>query len=358
MRIILEKKFSKKLKEIGAFRSIVTLFLVLAFPVILYMLFTRQNIRQEAATSKTATMKIDPPSAIYSVGQQFVVNLVIDGGGQAFNAAQANISVSPNLTIKTLDITPSPNGCNFTFVKTNRTPTITDPSFAGGILNGSSVHCTLYSMLLEANAIGTGTISFSKASVKAYANNAEILLSADGGTYTISTPVTPTPTLTPTPTTPPATPTPITSPTPIPTTIVLEAPLMSLPSDTYINPFLISGTKTTSISQVYINDSTTGVSYPSSTTWEYSATLTLGLNSFNAYGKDASGNKSPTITGSITLHKMGDISGDNVIDLTDLSMFATDWENTGSLNYPLSDMNQDALVDLTDFSIIAKAYGN
>ncbi len=58
------------------------------------------------------------------------------------------------------------------------------------------------------------------------------------------------------------------------------------------------------------------------------------------------------------MHKLADINGDGLVDLTDLSMFATDWENTGSLNHILSDMNADGVIDLEDFSILARQYGN
>lgn len=367
MRIIHEKSLYKKIKEIGILPLSITLFLFLAFPVILYMVFTRQNVRQNAETNKTATIKISPPSASYNVGQQFSVNLIIDGGGQLFNSAQATITVSPNLIIRSLEILPiGSGGCNFTFVKSSRTPTALDPSFAGGILNAASPGCTLYTLTLEAGSVGAGTISLTKAMVKAYTNSGEILLSSENGTYTISTPTAPTPTTPPvptpttlpTPTTVPPTPTLTPIPTLTPTPIALDTPSANLPSSTYQNPIPISGTKSPLITQVFVNNITTGVTYPSEASWQYLAPLILGSNSISIYGKDAGGNQSSTSNATIALHKLGDVSGDNIIDLIDLSMFATDWENTGALNYALSDMNNDGVVDLTDFSIFAKSYGN
>ena len=53
-------------------------------------------------------------------------------------------------------------------------------------------------------------------------------------------------------------------------------------------------------------------------------------------------------------HTLGDINGDGIIDLTDASLFAVDWDKTSGLTYNLSDMNSDGNVDLTDLSILAK----
>jgi hypothetical protein len=58
---------------------------------------------------------------------------------------------------------------------------------------------------------------------------------------------------------------------------------------------------------------------------------------------------------------LGDINGDGTVDLTDFSIFASDFgKDTGQgavLNSPYSDMNCDGKVDLTDFSIFASQYG-
>ena len=381
------KRTKKFIKSIGAFSFFASLFLLLALPVIIYTALNPVDIRQRAATlNKTATINTTPSSGTFTVGQQFTVSLVIDGGGQVFNAAQANVTLSSNLSIQAFVLTPATSGgCNFTFANKKRTPTALDPSFAGAILNGSSTHCTVYSLIISATAPGTGTITLTRAAVKTYGENGEILLSVQNGSYTIataptptpttapiptptptpiptSTPVPPTPTLVPpTPTQIPPTPTPTTAPipTPTPTPIVITAPTINaLPTDTYQPALTIVGTKDISVTTVFVNNSTTGVIYPTSTSWQFPATLNIGINTFSVYGQNSTGNISGTTTASIALHKIGDISGDTLVDLTDLSMFGTDYENTGTLNYPLSDMNGDGIVDLTDFSIIAKAYGN
>ncbi len=516
---IIETSLRRKLKKFlksPFFIPTVLLFLVVASLPIAYFLSTQRNdIRSRAASTPTASIEITPATATYGVGEQFSVSLVIDGKGQAFNAAQANVNVSNNLTINSIALTsPSSGGCNFTFVNQGRTPKLNNPSFTGAILNGSSQKCTLYTMTLTTNALGSGTITIGNSSVKAFGDNGEILLSTINGSYTISsiTPiptltVTPTPiapksdltfspsisqvntgndfaiqmrvntngqlvnavssdisypsalldvvsvtntngafsievinnsatpgnidlafgtltpksgdlliativfrakaagiapvsfigpvvtnsttntddlksftngsytiigsTLTPTPTAgvsatpttvvPTATVAPTSIPTATPTTApnAPEAPTVDAkPTETYQSAFVLTGTKVAAVTQVLVNNSSSGVNYPTTTDWQFSATLSLGNNTFTVAGRDSNGLTSTSTSLSISLHRLGDIDGDNLIDLTDVSMFGTDWENTGTLNHILSDMNGDNIIDLTDFSVLAKVYGN
>lgn len=377
-KVPLEKKLKKAVHFPYFLPGLLLAIAVITIPIITLISSVPQDIRQRAAApNKTATINTIPSSANVTVGQIFNVDVVIDGGGQAFNAAQATVAVSSNLSIQSVTITASDSGgCNFIFVNKNKTPTTTNSSFAGAILNGSSIKCTLYTLSLQAISTGTGTIFLTRASVKAFDTHNEILLSTLDGTYTITSIVSPTPTPTPisipTPTSTPLptntptplptsipTPLPTSIPTPTPTQIIVQPPTINpVPQDTYLTSLLLAGTKLSTITTVFVNSSTLGVTYPTTTDWQFSAALFVGTNNFSVYGQDSSGNKSTSTTVSIKLHKIGDISGDNIIDLTDLSMFGTDWENTGILNYALSDMNNDNIVDLTDFSILAQAYGN
>src|SRR3989344_4857772 len=88
---------------------------VITIPIITLVSSKPQDVRQRAAApNKTATINANPSSANITVGQLFNVDVVIDGGGQVFNAAQATIAVSSNLLIQSLTVTnPSSGGCNF-----------------------------------------------------------------------------------------------------------------------------------------------------------------------------------------------------------------------------------------------------
>lgn len=320
--------------------------------------------------SGSASIQASPQTGAFNNGDTFTVDLKIDGGGTAFNAAEANVSVSSNLKINNLTITPQASGgCNFVWANTANTPTASNPSFAGAILKDSSLGCTVYTLTLEAVSGGTGTVSVANGSVKSYSTNEEILGTLAGGSYALAGPTpiataTLTPTSTPTNTpTPTSTPIPTFTPTPTPPsgtivpTIALSAPSINVQkTSTYKALITLSGTKSNDLSIIFVNDSSSSIIYPSSTTWSIELNLARGVNTFNIYGKNAAGSQSPTASISITNHRLSDINGDGRVDLTDLSMFGTDYGKSQNLNYELSDMNEDAGINLTDFSIIAKQY--
>ena len=127
---------------------------------------------------------------------------------------------------------------------------------------------------------------------------------------------------------------------------------------TYGSNYTLQGTKDSSITHVFVNGSETGVSYPTSTTWQAVEPVSLGNNDFVLYGTDANNNQTASINVMVNRHILGDINGDGVVDLTDASLFAVDYGKTSNLTYPLSDMNGDGSVDLTDLSILAKLETN
>jgi hypothetical protein len=315
--------------------------------------------------TKTATIATSPSSGTLTVNAPTTIAVTVNGGGQAFNAAQATVTVSSNLSVTGLT-----NGsCNFTYTQT---PITANPSFAGAILSTSSTSCTAYTLNVTPTAGGTGTITFTNASVKAYADNSEIFSAAINGSYTIVAPtatVTPVPTNIPTPLPtatpipqPTSTPIPTNTPTPAlptPTSVLIAAPTVSssVSTHTYQSLLTLSGTKDPSITTIYINNISTLATYPTNTTWQAQVTIVPGTNTYTIYGKDGNNNQSNNTSITIMKNKFGDINGDNTIDLTDLSLFGADWSKTTNLSNPLSDMNSDGKVDLTDFSIIAKQYG-
>lgn len=136
--------------------------------------------------------------------------------------------------------------------------------------------------------------------------------------------------------------------------------LSSLPSASYNSSINLSGTKTSTITTVFVNGSSSGVSYPDSTHWvDNNFPLSMGSNTISIYGQDSSNNISPTSTTNISRHKLGDINGDDAVNLTDFSIFATDWMLSGNnINNSLSDMNSDGVVNLTDLSIFSFKYGS
>jgi hypothetical protein len=286
--------------------------------------FPIDNFLIEDFTSDTK-IAASPTSGNKIVGQPFNVDVKVEDSGEAFNAVRATVSVSSNLTVTGIH-NATTNACNLQYTKT---PTTSNPSFAGAIFGDSSTGCTVYTMTLTPNAAGTGTVSFSNGSVKAYADNSEIMTGVTNASFTLGNGNTPTP------------------------TPLLEFQVTN-PLQTYKTNFNLTGTKLATITHIFVNGSEEDSTYPTSTTWEVPVTLNLGENNFTLYGKDESDNQTATQTTTVDRHTLGDINGDGEINLIDASLFAVDWDKTEDLTYILSDMNDDTSVDLTDLSILAK----
>lgn len=142
--------------------------------VILIYLFTFTCKEVIAANT---IMEFFPKSGSYN--KPFTIDLVIDGHGDKFNAAQSSVSVPSNLKIQDLVL----GDCNFSFLKT---PSIQNLSFEGVRVASAATKCTVYSITLVPVKKGNATLSISKAAVKRYGDAAEILSSAKDGTYILT----------------------------------------------------------------------------------------------------------------------------------------------------------------------------
>jgi hypothetical protein len=125
----------------------------------------------------TATMSLSPSTGTYAAGTALTVKLVIDGGGQAFNATQATVHVSGAARL----LSVAPGNCGFSFVPT---PTAAAPRVFAAILGGSSKGCTVYALLLQVTGTQPFAITLSNAEVLARAKGApEILSRVISGSY-------------------------------------------------------------------------------------------------------------------------------------------------------------------------------
>lgn len=284
----------------------------------------------------------DAPDQIYAhpnpgnvyVGQPFSIDVGVRQGSEAFNAVQASVAVSSNLTIMNIENDMDGDECHLNYTKA---PTTSDPSFVGSIFNSSSTGCDIYTLVLQPNAAGTGTIHFSNGSLKAYSDQSELFAGFQDATFTINDQLF--------------------------QGVFSGGPNVSVtsPLETYKTNYTLSGTKDSTITHVLINGSESGVTFPTDTTWQAEETLTPGVNkipgdnTFTLDGIDVNGNHIATQHIDISVHAIGDINGDGNVDLTDASLFAVDFGKSSDLTYPLSDMNNDGIVDLNDLSILAKA---
>lgn len=422
------------------------------------------NLAIEVLDGDGAEVKIvaSPPSGTKTVGTPFNVDVKVEDGGAAFNAARATVDVSSNLSITGIHNATS-NACNLQYTQT---PTTSNPSYAGAIFGGSKNDCTVYTLTLTPTSTGTGTVTFTNGSIKSFSNNSEILTGVQNGSFTVSAP---SPTATPPGTTlvsiddsvlgsnqnqwnynggwshctdsgnPACNPSSIyntsiswdntindyatvtftgtqislyglvdpnhgtgavsidggaettvdfQSGTRTGDTLLWTSPILTpgvhtfkirvangyiapdrvdilqtsqsgltvtnTSFDTYGSTFTLLGTKDASLTSIFVNNSSANASYPTSTTWQSVESLVLGNNAFVIYGKDANDVQTASINVTINRHTLGDINGDGLVDLTDVSLFAVDWDKTSNLTYNLSDMNGDGNVNLTDLSILAK----
>lgn len=201
--------------------------IVLVIPLTVLVSRNNQDLRDRASsfpvvnqtTGKTAIISVSPSSTTIAKDGTTTISLVIDGGGQAFNAAQSTVTVSSNLQVQTV----TPGDCNFTFITT---PTVNNLSYIGAILGGSVTKCTLYTATVKGLSSGTGTITLTNNQVKAVSDSHEMFSQAINGTITITstTPPTPTSIRIPTPT---VTPKPTATPTPAKTATIAFTPSTS-----------------------------------------------------------------------------------------------------------------------------------
>lgn len=133
--------------------------------------------RPQPSQAATTTMVITPSGG--EQGSRFKVDLLIDGHGERFNAAEAKVTVSDSLVIEDLTL----GDCGFSYLTT---PSIVDPSFQGVLLSQSSQRCTVYTLQLVPTALGKGIISLEAATVRRYGDAAEILSSTQNGNFTIT----------------------------------------------------------------------------------------------------------------------------------------------------------------------------
>lgn len=125
------------------------------------------------------SISVDPQNGSYKNGDSFEAAISIDGGGNALNAAKADISISENIRVDKLTL----GDCGFAFVDT---PTTTSLSFAGVILGGSTQSCVVYKLTLKVVGSNNGFITVSGGSIKSYEGAKEIFSNVNNGSYQLS----------------------------------------------------------------------------------------------------------------------------------------------------------------------------
>jgi hypothetical protein len=128
---------------------------------------------------------------------------------------------------------------------------------------------------------------------------------------------------------------------------ILAPTVENVPSSTSSANLILKGTKATGTT-VYINNSSSNITYPTETTWQSTQILSPGLNVFNILAKNNSGQSSSTVLIFVTLSNSGDITGDKVIDDLDLAKLVSNWGR----NWPNGDFNKDGIIDDLDLALL------
>jgi hypothetical protein len=219
---------------------VVLTLLVVATPILSKTFLTTQNHAAGPNLEPPAPQQVAPQSAMFispssqtiQPGSTFTVSLGIKSL-DPFNVAQANIAVSSNLLVKSI-LYPTVGLCKFSYIKI---PSLLNPSFLGGIIGNNSQSCSVYQLVIQALAVGTGTINVTDVHIISASTHTDESTTITNGTYYIANP-TPTPTATPIPTnTPTPSPTQAPTDTPIPT---IGAPT-NTPTPTSVKNTLING---------------------------------------------------------------------------------------------------------------------
>lgn len=145
--------------------------------IILTIFFAALFNKANAASS--AVIYVSPSAGNYNVGRTFTADVIVDGAGEIFNAAKADVSISTNLAVKDLTL----GDCDFAFIKT---PTTSALSFVGVILGSYSNKCTVYRLTLQVIRTGQGYVTLANGSVKSYKKALEILSASKNSTYTLN----------------------------------------------------------------------------------------------------------------------------------------------------------------------------
>lgn len=131
----------------------------------------------QSAFATNTTMELSPSSG--SFDKPFTVNLVIDGHGERFNAAETEVTIPSNLKIQNLTL----GDCNFSFLKT---PSKEQLSFKGILLSEYATKCTVYTITFTPIAKGNTAVTLANTSVKRFGDAADILASTKNGTYSLT----------------------------------------------------------------------------------------------------------------------------------------------------------------------------
>ena len=120
----------------------------------------------------------------------------------------------------------------------------------------------------------------------------------------------------------------------------------------YKNSFLLFGTNSSTTTSLKVNDLTTGVTFPTTTSWQKTVSLAYGLNTFKIIASNSTGNSTETVY-ELYRRLIGDMTQDSKVNDYDLSKLVKLWggKDRGG------DFNDDGSVNDYDFSMMVARWG-
>lgn len=156
--------------------------LILAIGVV-FVLFTGNTIYAQAAT-----LAVSPGTGVYTSGQVFTVNVVVNTGGKSVNASEGVLTFNPN-ELSVVSVNRNNSIFNLWVTEPTFSNSAGTISFSGGLPSGFSGR-TGTIMTVTFRAVGAGAVraNFRDGSVLANdGRGTNILTAMNGGTFTIQT---------------------------------------------------------------------------------------------------------------------------------------------------------------------------
>lgn len=115
----------------------------------------------------------------------------------------------------------------------------------------------------------------------------------------------------------------------------------------YLSEMLFFGTKAVTATGVYVNDTTEGVTYVTTSRWQKTLTLSLGDNTIAIKAFNSAG-ESSAVSHTLKRRKFGDANDNGQVNDYDFSLLANHWGE----NWPEADFNADNQVNDYDLSLM------
>jgi chitodextrinase len=302
---------------------------VLAAMIIVIFAGIGTYVLMSSRAAGSDTMVLSPASSSLALGSTLTVTIQENSSTDAVNAVEADLKYDQT-KLQYVSTSTSSGAFNSLVAHESGGSGVVEM----GLATGTAVTGLQTVATVTFHTIGTGTTAISFASTSAIiraSDTVNVLGTATGGSYTIADDTAPS---------------------------VPAGLTMSSRTTTSISFSWTASTDNVGVTgyKVYRNGTQVGIS---ATTSYSDSGLTEGTSySYTVAAYDAAGNTSAksTAVAIISAAQAGDINGDGVVNVLDLSIIASNYGKTG-MTLAQGDLNGDGVVNIYDLSIIASNWG-